>query len=323
MNLCEAVFCFQINALGTLLATVFPAFLPRCYRYVEEGCRVLTSSIHEKFMLVSLDGSMRCVEDCNGNCVNRLGVPIGTMALEIKCPFSAIANKMLMPVNYECPHYYASQVLGEMKVLDGLRTMVVSCSLESLTMCYIDWNMELWQKLWQLALEFYDVQNPSLPTQVHPQLRDLRSLLKEFVHANSVIAVEVPTLECIDSKAYEKFKSDHSEFYRYRDKYPRLNVDVDEVRECVLNCCEASLCAITEAHDLERRKATEVLLFLLTDTDRAYNKDKPHAVPVAYALKGRSLKSSTARQMVTHVREFLHRNKINVLVEAYDGQWAL
>ena len=114
------VVSFQINALGTLLATVFPAFLPRCYRYVEEGCQVLSRSLHEKFMLISPDGSMHCIENCNGNCLNRLGVPIGPMALEIKCPFTPLPNKMLMPVTYECPHYYASQVLSEMRVLNGL-----------------------------------------------------------------------------------------------------------------------------------------------------------------------------------------------------------
>ena len=40
---------------------------------------------------------------------------------------------------------------------------------------------------------------------------------------------------------------------------------------------------IHEVHDLRRRKAAEVLLFLLTDTDREYSKDKPNAIPVAYA----------------------------------------
>ena len=49
------------------------------------------------------------------------------------------------------------------------------------------------------------------------------------VHENSVIAVEVLTLECVDSKAYEKYESEHNPFYRYHDQYPVLNVDVDEV----------------------------------------------------------------------------------------------
>ena len=68
------------------------------------------------------------------------------MAVEIKCPFSPISNKTMLPVNYECLHYYASQVLGEMKVLNGLRTMVVLCSPESLTMCYVVWNRGAMEK---------------------------------------------------------------------------------------------------------------------------------------------------------------------------------
>ena len=119
----------------------------------------------------------------------------------------------MLPVNYEYPHYYASQVLGEMKVLNGLRTMVVSCSPESLTMCYVDWNQELWEKLWQHALHFFDIQDASIPGQLHPQTPELHTVLKDFVHTNSVIAVKVPTLECIDTKAYEPLESDHSQFY--------------------------------------------------------------------------------------------------------------
>ena len=78
---------------------------------------------------------------------------------------------------------------------------------------------------------------------------------------------------------------------------------------------------IREAHDLCRRKATEVLLFVLTDTDREYSKDKPNAIPIAYALKCKSLKVSTCRQMMNDVRNTMKDNGINILVKAYDGQW--
>ena len=100
--------------------------------------------------------------DCDGNCVNRLGVPDGNMALEIKCPFSPIENKMLLPVTYSCPHYYAAQVLSEIKVLNAHRSMVVSCLPETLTMSYLDWSPNMWDRLWRLALEFYDNENPSM-----------------------------------------------------------------------------------------------------------------------------------------------------------------
>ena len=77
---------------------------------------------------------------------------------------------------------------------------------------------------------------------------------------------------------------------------------------------------IHEAHDLCRRKATEVLLFGLTD--REYSKDKPNAIPVAYTLKGKSLKVSTCRQMMNDVRNTMKENGIDILVEAYNGQWS-
>ena len=76
---------------------------------------------------------------------------------------------MLMPVNYECPHYYAAEVLTEMEVLNGMGTMVVWCSLESLTMCYIDWNHDVWQRIWQLVLDFFDMHNALMPNQVNLQ----------------------------------------------------------------------------------------------------------------------------------------------------------
>ena len=79
---------------------------------------------------------------------------------------------------------------------------------------------------------------------------------------------------------------------------------------------------IHEAHDLCRRKATEVLLFVLTDTDREYSKDQPNTIPVAYALRGKSLKVSTCRQMMNDVRNTMKENGIDILVEAYDGQWS-
>ena len=34
-----------------------------------------------------------------------------------------------------------------------------------------------------------------------------------------------------------------------------------------VNCCNSTMVSIWEAHNLCRRKATEVLLFVLTDTD--------------------------------------------------------
>ena len=190
-------------------------FLPRCHRFIEQGSRILATAQNEKFMIVSPDGLLRCIGNCDGNCVNTLGIPTGKMALEIKCPFSPIENKLLLPVTYSCPHYYGCQLLSEMKVLDSIRLMVVSCSRQSLTISYLDWNDNMWNKLWDLALQFYDHENPPMPTQLSVKSKELCQRIKDFVKENSALAVEVPTFECIDSKAYEKFEHDDNPLYRY------------------------------------------------------------------------------------------------------------
>ena len=110
--------------------------------------------------------------------------------------------------------------------------------------------------------------------------------------------------------------------YRLRTPYPNTSNPPMDIREEIINHCKISINAVREAHELCRRKATEVLLFLLTDTDREYSKDKPSAIPIAYALKGKSLRVSISRKMMNDVRDFLKEKGISVLVEAYDGQWS-
>ena len=39
-------------------------------------------------MIVSPGGFVKCVDHCDGNCPNLLQLPIGPMALEMKCPYN-------------------------------------------------------------------------------------------------------------------------------------------------------------------------------------------------------------------------------------------
>ena len=44
-------------------------------------------------------------------------------------------------------------------------------------------------------------------------------------------------------------------------------------------------------------------------------------MPLAYALKGRSLSNCELRYLINNVRNKLHEREINVLCQIYDGQW--
>ena len=77
-----------------------------------------------------------------------------------------------------------------------------------------------------------------------------------------------------------------------------------------------------KAHNLQRRKASEVLLFICTDSDRSFNKEKPSSIPLAYALKGHSIHISTTQKMINIVHDHLKQNGTKILCEAVDGQWS-
>ena len=90
----------------------------------------------------------------------------------------------------------------------------------------------------------------------------------------------------------------------------------------IFDLCQESYKLVCKAHHLQRCKASEVLLFVCTDSDRAFNKDKPTSISIAYALKGRSIRISTACKMINKARDKLKEHGTQILCESVDGQWS-
>ena len=277
-------------------------------------------------MMVSPDGLLKCVENCgNGQCENAVEVPIGPLALEIKSRYSPTANKELMPLNYTPPVYNLCQLMAEMKILDTNTLWFVSSSPQSVALSILDFDDKIWSILWKAAKDIYDGNDITEPKTLPGNVSEIKCKMEKFIDKNAIIAAEVPLLKCRDNEMYSNMANVRNPAYRFRKNYPLSNIretNIQRINTRILECCTRSVKLIREAYDMCRRKATEVLLFVLTDTDRDFNKDKPAAVPLAYALKGKSIRLDTARKMVNDVRNYLHEQKCSVLVEAYDGQWA-
>ena len=79
--------------------------------------------------------------------------------------------------------------------------------------------------------------------------------------------------------------------------------------------------AFTSCHEVLRTPAKELLVFMLTNKDRKQNKHVPYSYPVAYALIGSSMSNCDLYFMVNKLRNEFKKRNINVLCEAYDGQW--
>ena len=78
---------------------------------------------------------------------------------------------------------------------------------------------------------------------------------------------------------------------------------------------------LEKIHDVLRLQATELLVFMISDKDRLQDSSAPNSMPLAYALKGRSLSNCELRYLINNVRNKLHEREIKVLCEIYDGQW--
>ena len=76
-----------------------------------------------------------------------------------------------------------------------------------------------------------------------------------------------------------------------------------------------------DLHDLQRKTASQLLTFAVTDTDREYNKKYPNHMPIAYALVGNSLCMEKFRKMLDQVCNVCKDKGVNILCQCCDGQF--
>ena len=110
-----------------------------------------------------------------------------------------------------------------------------------------------------------------------------------------------------------------------RQRYPQLPAvhdNIEDINDSIFAACKMSSSLIRKSHQLERHKATELLLFVATDTNRMFCIDKPTSIPVAFALKGRSICTMTAQKPINQVQDKMKEQQIPILCECMDGQWA-
>ena len=105
----------------------------------------------------------KCSDKLNHKCDNRLHWPHMNYIFEIKYPFP---NPNIVPVHYNVPRRYISQLLSWMKVKYVNIAIYISHSAESTTFVLYPFDDELWTILWAEVQHRYDTQNLSKPTHV-------------------------------------------------------------------------------------------------------------------------------------------------------------
>ena len=294
----------EVTAVATFVSTVLPSFCPEGMFY-EEGCYIEEKD-GKSLLVVSPDGSIR-------HCDDPSNVLFG---IEIKCP---VPDKTYTtPVHYTIPRYYIPQILSEMNALKANRLFFLSYSKESMTVHLAEFDEDLWSDIVQ-EIQSLDVEH--LPKRKKLSVENLRQKIDIYQKQNVKLIAEIKskTAQICDhvsdmSCGKRIFHHNNSEYNQSPDGENSLM----EMLKTNIRCTEV----INKCHRLCVQKASEVMVFLVSDLDRAYKAERVHAYPIAYGLRGYSVKSESARKLIQSVLSALFMSGIYTPAVAYDGEWA-
>ena len=295
-----------------------PALFPPCYVFREVGPVIVSGEIRDELLCVSADGVIECIngKDC---CYSDETLDHEKkITIEIKCPFN-LDNPFYNPL-YILPERYVPQVTSQMFVFDSDVSLFVTKARNSVIVKRVAMDTDLWESQSEVLTNFYDTLFLKKPNKFHENRNILKEDIKKFAEVNTQCIMELPLVKCVDTTAHDidgigPFKKHNSIIQR--------TVNIEEFKVNVQNVLTNTLCVIKDAQNICRHKASEILIFMLSDSDRMkLQNDECYTHAIGYAMKGNSLNLKTMRDMINLLRNTLQEKNIPILCECFDGQWA-
>ncbi|MEW8543591.1 MAG: hypothetical protein AB2693_08640 [Candidatus Thiodiazotropha sp.] len=133
---------------------------------------------------------------------------------------------------------------------------------------------------------------------------------------NTKILCEVPSVTAISCQ------HDASEEIGCFEWHPARDASIDKSFAEFGITVHKAKDAIEAAYKLSRTMAKQVLVVMISDVDRCYEAEIPHAAPVAYALTGYSITSEQMSNVMREVRLQCQQRGLNSVAECFDGAFA-
>ena len=162
--------------------------------------------------------------------------------------------------------------------------------------------------------DIYDNDNPKVPKA--SKTVDIRSKIKDFVKTNVTFVVEVPSVTSTDSLSWQM--SSDLPFQFAKGEVVRAYADIDT--KAFIEILEQGKASNEPCYTLRRRKATEVMEWVLTNINRNSSAEIPCSVPDAYGLKDYKLTSAAMREATNYVLGKLCERGIRVCSFSADAQ---
>ena len=221
-------------------------------------------------------------------------------AIEGKAP---VGNEFTIKQHYNVLERYITQTLFEQKVLKAEMGILYICwTEESTTVFIVPCNDSVCEACQSIISNIYMDQEPRRPTRLSKESKELKELLKQHVSKCKFVG-EFPSVKSQNST--DKLNENEKEF-----SYNDLTSSLLKART-----------SVKDAYNLKRTFASQVVVHLLSDLDRMWKSELPHAVTVMYYYRGYSLPMDTARTLLEHCRNACKAKGLDIVATASDGEF--
>ena len=199
-----------------------------------------------------------------------------------------------IPVHYYMPKYSVTQVVAKMAAMGTDNLWFCSWNEKSMIARVIEFDETLWLKLLMTVKSVYHCGNIKIPKSVPGEIKVLQNDIVELCEHKVKLMCEMPSFTLHARSTGPDFVD-----------FPVLWGNA--VR------------ALRTTYQLCRRKASEILVWLLSDTDRLWKVEVPHALPVSWAMKGYRMPMNIMRKMMDGILNECAKKNIHVACTSFEG----
>ena len=293
-----------------------PVLFPNMVFYEEGSYEVFEKSREDPVMVVSPDGTLRQPRHQTDNLVKP-----AEASIEIKCPFSFTQG---FPVYDSVPKRYIPQCLMEQLATQSKDQLLLCWTPESSTLFKVQENKYITDWLvWEVTNEYYS--NPQRrPTKLLPEVKMMKTEISAHASQCEFLG-EFPSALSICKDANQQ----SNEYVEYGSPYVNSISTNEGSSTCqstitIEEVCQTLMKSEKVLKDIRRmyqKKASEVVVFTLSDSDRSWKREIGHGLPFGYFFKGYSLTIECMRNIAAKMLHSCTQNGIHVPCSTFDGQW--
>jgi hypothetical protein len=196
---------------------------------------------------------------------------------------------------------------------------------KSFTLLRALFDNDLWTVLTDELERVYNTDNGivNIPKRKSEHVPTIKSMIAQYCAEKVELVAEFPASFCrpcshtsaVDSKMCAR--SNHSGGNSVDWQMKQFQLELKNVTQTLLKAGKTH----EEIYELLRTPGKEVLVTVLSDLDRKQERERVHAIPVAYGIAGYSLSSENVRSILEHVTKSCQERGLEVRAMSSDGQF--